>query len=109
MNIAIYTRKSIYVENSESIGTQIDLCKLYFKGEHEFEIFEDEGFSGKNTNRPAFKRLMALCKMGKIEAVAVYKIDRIARNIVDFVNIFDELDKLGIKLISITEGFDPSI
>lgn len=109
MQVAIYTRKSVYVENSESIETQINLCKNYFKNiDATFEIFEDEGFSGKNTNRPAFTRMMKLCKLGKFNAVAVYKIDRIARNIIDFINIYDTLDKYNIKVISITEGFDPS-
>lgn len=109
--IAIYTRKSVYKENSESIETQINMCKAYFTRQFDdcsFEIFEDEGFSGKNTDRPAFKRLMYLCKLKKFDAVAVYKIDRLARNIVDFMNIYDELEKLDTKLISITEGFDPS-
>lgn len=109
MNIAIYTRKSVYIENSESIDTQINLCKSYFSNiKCNFEIFEDEGFSGKNTNRPAFTRMMKLCKLGKFDIVAVYKIDRIARNIIDFVNIYDSLEKDKIKLVSITEGFDPS-
>lgn len=109
--IAIYTRKSVYKENSESIETQINMCKAYFTRQFDdcsFEIFEDEGFSGKNTDRPAFKRLMYLCKLNKFDSVAVYKIDRLARNIVDFMNIYDELEKLDTKLISITEGFDPS-
>ena len=109
--IAIYSRKSVYVENSESIETQINMCKAYFTRQFkdcEFEIFEDEGFSGKNTDRPAFKRLMKLCSIKSFDAVAVYKIDRLARNIVDFMNIYNELEKLEIKLISITEGFDPT-
>lgn len=109
--IAIYTRKSVYVENSESIETQINMCKAYFTRQFEdceFEIFEDKGFSGKNIDRPSFKRLMTLCKLNKVDAVAVYKIDRLARNIVDFMNIYNELEKLEIKLISITEGFDPT-
>lgn len=108
MKVAIYTRKSVAVENSESIDTQINLCKNYFKGENEFEVFEDEGFSGGNTNRPAFKRLMNLIKLGKFEAVAIYKVDRISRNIVDFFKIYEELEKYNVKLISISEGFDPS-
>ena len=108
MKIAIYTRKSVAVERSESIQTQIEMCKKYFKGKNEFEIFEDEGFSGGNTNRPSFKKMMSLVKLGKFDAVAVYKVDRIARNIVDFFKIFDELEKYNVKLISITEGFDPS-
>ncbi|MCD3234576.1 recombinase family protein [Clostridium botulinum] len=49
-----------------------------------------------------------MSKIKMFDVVACYKIDRIARNIVDFVNVYDELNKLGIKLISVTEGFDPS-
>ncbi|PWX63084.1 resolvase, partial [Clostridium perfringens] len=87
------------------------MCKAYFTRQFkncEFEIFEDEGFSGKNTDRPAFKRLMKLSSIKSFDAVAVYKIDRLARNIVDFMSIYNELERLEIKLISITEGFDPT-
>ena len=71
MNIAIYTRKSVYIENSESIQTQIEICKNYFRGQNEFEVFEDEGYSGGNTNRPAFQKLMNLCRIGKFDIVAI--------------------------------------
>lgn len=108
MKVAIYTRKSVAVEHSESIETQINLCKNYFKGDNVFEVFEDEGFSGGNINRPAFKKLMNLIKLGKFEAVAIYKVDRISRNIIDFFKIYEELEKYNVKLISISEGFDPS-
>lgn len=106
MNIAIYTRKSVYIENSESIQTQIEICKNYFRGQNEFEIFEDEGYSGGNTNRPAFQKLMNLCRIGKFDIVAIYKVDRISRNITDFVKIYEELKSLNVKLVSVTEGFD---
>lgn len=111
MRIAIYSRKSIETDTGESIKNQISMCKRYFDRESEdckFEVFEDEGFSGGNINRPDFKRMMELVKAKQFDIVAVYKVDRIARNIVDFVNTFDELEKLNVKLISITEGFDPS-
>lgn len=111
MRIAIYSRKSIETDTGESIKNQITICKSYFKSETNdctFEVFEDEGFSGGNINRPDFKRMMQLIKMKQFDVVAVYKIDRIARNIVDFVNIYDELDKMNVKLVSVTEGFDPS-
>ncbi|MFX0547948.1 recombinase family protein [Hathewaya histolytica] len=111
MKIAIYSRKSIDTSKGESIENQIKMCKDYFNLRNKnctFEVFEDEGFSGGNTNRPSFKLMMNKIKKDKFDVVACYKVDRIARNIVDFVNIYDELDKLGVKLISITEGFDAS-
>lgn len=111
MRIAIYSRKSIETDTGESIQNQINMCKQYFERQYQdckFEIFEDEGFSGGNINRPSFKRMMDLVKIKQFDIVAVYKIDRIARNIVDFVNVYDSLDKLNVKLVSITEGFDPS-
>ena len=105
--IAIYTRKSVITDTGDSIGTQITLIKDYFKNyKCKFEIFEDEGFSGGNTNRPSFKLMMSRIK--EFDTVAVYKIDRIARNIVDFFNIFNLLEENGVKLVSISEGFDPS-
>jgi DNA invertase Pin-like site-specific DNA recombinase len=111
LRIALYSRKSVETDTGESIKNQIAICKRYFERENEdckFETFEDEGFSGGNINRPDFKRMMELVKAKQFDVVAVYKVDRIARNIVDFVNIFDELEKLNVKLVSVTEGFDPS-
>ncbi|MFR3521520.1 MAG: recombinase family protein, partial [Clostridia bacterium] len=106
LRIAIYTRKSVFKENSESIDTQIELSKKYFQGSHHFEVFIDEGFSGGNTNRPAFKKMMNMIKLRKFDIVATYKIDRISRNIVDFVGIYEDLKNNNVKLVSITEGFD---
>ncbi|WP_066500052.1 recombinase family protein [Abyssisolibacter fermentans] len=110
MNIAIYSRKSIDTGKGESVKNQVKLCKDYFMRQEnncKFEIFEDEGFTGGNTNRPSFQRMMELVKIKQFDVIAVYKIDRIARNIVDFVNIYDELETMGVQLVSITEGFDP--
>ena len=109
--IAIYSRKSRETDTGESINNQIQMCKDYFVARGikcSFEIFQDEGFSGGNINRPEFQRLILLTKQKKFDIVACYKIDRIARNIIDFMNIFDILKKNDVTLISITEGFDPS-
>lgn len=107
--IAIYSRKSVLTDTGESTKVQIKLCKNYFSTlECEFIEIVDEGFSGGNTNRPGFKKLMRLVERKEIDIVAVYKIDRIARNIIDFFSIYKELEKHDVKLISITEGFDAS-
>lgn len=56
-NIAIYARKSVFREDSISIESQIEMCKYEARGE-ECVVYQDNGFSGKNTDRPDFKRMM---------------------------------------------------
>ena len=68
--IAIYSRKSKFTGKGESIGNQIELCRAYIRmndGEDAAEkavVYEDEGFSGGNLNRPAFKEMMKATKWG---------------------------------------------
>ena len=101
--IAIYSRKSRYTGKGESIGNQIDLCREYIHthygdaaAEHAV-VFEDEGFSGGNLNRPDFKKMMTAAKDRKFKAIVVYRLDRISRNISDFSSLIEELGRLGIK------------
>ena len=109
--VAIYSRKSKETDTGESIKNQIQMCKDYFSRKDDtfiFEVFQDEGFSGGNINRPEFQRMMLLAKKKEFDIIACYKVDRIGRNIIDFMNTFDELEKNNITLVSVTEGFDPS-
>lgn len=109
--IAIYSRKSKETDKGESIKNQIQMCKDYFLRYDEectFEVFQDEGFSGKNTDRPSFQRMMLLAKRNAFDIIACYRVDRISRNIVDFMNTFDILEKNNVSLVSISEGFDPN-
>lgn len=111
MKIAIYSRKSKETDTGESIQNQINICKDYFNRQYNncvFEIFYDEGFSGGNINRPDFQRFMQSIKLKKFDILGVYKIDRISRNTLEFLTVFEELKQYNIKLVSVTEGFDPS-
>ena len=101
--IAIYSRKSRYTGKGESIGNQIDLCREYIRthygdaaAEHAV-VFEDEGFSGGNLNRPDFKKMMTAAKARKIRAIVVYRLDRISRNISDFSSLIEELGRQDVK------------
>lgn len=110
--IAIYSRKSKFTGKGDSIGNQVELCKEYIRvhyGETALEkhmVYEDEGFSGGNLNRPAFKEMMEAAKKHQFHAIIVYRLDRISRNISDFANLIEELDHLEISFISIKEQFD---
>ena len=112
--IAIYSRKSKFTGKGESIGNQVELCKEYvrnmFGAEYEDRcvVFEDEGFSGGNLQRPDFKRMMEDVRKRKFKAIVVYRLDRISRNINDFTGLIDELTKLDVSFVSIKEQFDTS-
>lgn len=117
--IAIYSRKSKFTGKGESIENQIELCRQYIRihyGEEAMEnllIYEDEGFSGGNMERPRFKRMMQDARRsngGKpmFSAIICYRLDRISRNIGDFANLIEELGTLKIAFISIKEQFDTS-
>ena len=105
--IALYSRKSRFTGKGESIGNQVELCKEYVQlhfGEQAAEqlvIYEDEGFSGGNLNRPAFQRMMDAARQRQFQAIIVYRLDRISRNVSDFSGLIEELSRLNIAFISI--------
>lgn len=102
----IYARQSIDKKNSMSIEGQIEICKK-LAGE-DAKVYFDKGFSGKNTNRPAFTELMEDVKAGKVKRIYVYRLDRFSRSIADFSGIWELLSKYNVEFISATENFDTS-
>ena len=112
--IAIYSRKSRFTGKGESIGNQVELTKEYIRvhfGDDAVKktiIYEDEGFSGGNLNRPAFQRMLEAAQQRKFRAIVVYRLDRISRNVSDFSGLIEELARLNISFVSIKEQFDTS-
>lgn len=110
--IAIYSRKSKFTGTGDSVENQIELCKEYatrqFGGDCEFLIYEDEGFSGKNTDRPEFQRLLSDMQREAFEVLMCYRLDRISRSVSDFSTILDDLTDRDIDFVSIRENFDTS-
>lgn len=103
---AIYARQSIDKKDSLSIEGQIERCRK-FAGDGA-KVFEDRGYSGKNTKRPAFTELMNAVKSGEIKKIFVYRLDRFSRSIADFSRLWELLDKCGVEFYSATENFDTS-
>ena len=111
MKIAIYSRKSKYTSKGESIENQIEMCKEYAEKHYvnpEFIIYEDEGFSGGNTDRPEFQRMLQDAREKKFDVLICYRLDRVSRNIADFSALIEELQENGISFVSIREQFDTS-
>lgn len=113
MNIAIYSRKSKESDSGDSIENQIKMCKQYcennYPGEEiKYSVFQDEGFSGKNTDRPKFQELIKDIKSKKFDILICYRLDRISRSVADFSSILDLLQQFNCDFISIKEQFDTS-
>lgn len=110
MKAAIYSRKSKFTGKGESIENQVQLCREYCEKENweVFDCYEDEGFSAKNTDRPEFQRMLADAKKKKFNLVICYRLDRISRNIADFANLIEDLNRQRIGFISVNERFDTS-
>lgn len=112
MIFGIYARKSVYAEDSDSIETQIKICEEYINSHFEnikgILKYIDEGYTGANTQRPAFNLLLNDVHQKKIDALVCYKIDRISRNVIDFSKTFEELQTNGIQFISVKEQIDTS-
>ena len=68
----------------------------------------DGGFSRGNIDRPALRQLLADVETGEINAIVVYRLDRISRSLVDFVKIHEFLEKHGVALVSVTESINTS-
>ena len=73
-----------------------------------YEIFEDAGYSAKNTDRPAYQQMITRVRSGEFSHILVWKIDRISRNLLDFASMYKELKELGVVFVSKNEQFDTS-
>lgn len=109
---ALYIRVSTnYQVDKDSLPLQrsdlINYCS-YMLGHNNYEVFEDAGYSGKNTMRPAYQKMMNKIRTGEFSHLIVWKIDRISRNLLDFAEMYSELKKLGVVFISRNEQFDTS-
>ena len=102
---AIYARQSIEKKNSISIEGQQEMCRNA-AGEEEVKLYQDRGYSGKNTDRPDFQRLLKDIRAGKISKIYVYRLDRFSRSIADFSQLWKTLQKHNVEFISVTENFD---
>ena len=109
---ALYLRVSTHYQiDKDSLKVQRrDLeayCRLMLRTEN-FVVFEDPGFSAKNTDRPEYQKMIARIRTGEFSHLVVWKLDRISRNLLDFSSMYEELKALGVTFVSLNEQFDTS-
>jgi site-specific DNA recombinase len=91
-----------------SIDSQGDYC-LKFIQSQDWELFDsyvDDGYSAKDLNRPAMRRLIKDAKARKFEVVVFYKLDRLVRSVSDLDKLLKIFDANSIAIRSVTEPFD---
>jgi site-specific DNA recombinase len=115
LRCAIYTRKSTEEgldQEFNSLDAQRASCEAYVlsqAGEGWValkELYDDGGISGGTMDRPALQRLLGDVEAGKIDAVVVYKVDRLTRALTDFAKIVDVFDAKGVSFVSVTQQFN---
>ncbi|MCC6738240.1 MAG: recombinase family protein [Planctomycetia bacterium] len=108
----IYTRKSTEEgldSGFSSLDAQREACEAFVKSQqHEGwravpERFDDGGFTGANTDRPALRRLLDQVDAGRIDCIVTYKLDRLSRSIRDFAELMANFEEKGITYVSVTQ------
>jgi site-specific DNA recombinase len=114
---AIYTRKS--TEHNldmefNSLDAQREACEAYITSQkHEGwtalpSLYDDGGYSAGTMDRPALLRMLEDVRARRIDAVVVYKVDRLTRSLADFAKIVEVFDAQGVSFVSITQAFNTS-
>ncbi|MGE7795018.1 recombinase family protein [Lysinibacillus fusiformis] len=109
---ALYVRVStLHQIDKDSLPFQRQELENYAKyalNIEDVEIFEDAGYSAKNTDRPKYQEMMKRIRIGEFTHLLVWKIDRISRNLKDFSEMYEELKECKVTFVSKNEQFDTS-
>jgi len=103
---AVYVRISTDGQRDDSQRTALR-CYIRAHGITNVHWYRDV-VSGKNMDRPAMGALMADVFNGKVVAILVWRLDRIARNLLDGMNLLADLCKRGVRVVSLCEQLDLS-
>jgi DNA invertase Pin-like site-specific DNA recombinase len=107
MRVALYVRVST---SEQTVEPQLDALRSYAsaRGLEILGEYIDEGVSGSKDRRPALDDLMVKAKRRAFDALAVVKLDRLARSVRHLTQLGAELEALGIDLIVVDQGIDTS-
>ena len=105
--VAIYARCST---SEQSVNLQLDGLRDYARarGFRVVEEYLDEGVSGARAKRPGLDRLLAAARRRQIDAVLVWKLDRLGRSLRHLLTLLGELEELGVRFVSLDDAIDTS-
>jgi DNA invertase Pin-like site-specific DNA recombinase len=112
---AIYTRVSTdqgLEQDFNSLDAQYDASQAYIRSQAHAgwtlmrAKYDDGGFSGGNTDRPALQRLLNDVRAGKVDVIVVDKVDRLTRSLADFAKLVELFDHHNVSFVSVTQQFN---
>src|SRR5213593_2009866 len=112
---AIYTRVSTdqgLQQDFNSLDAQYDASQAYIRSQAHAgwsllrAKYDDGGFSGGNTDRPALQRLLEDVRAGRVDVIVVYKVDRLSRSLADFAKLVELFDRHNVSFVSVTQQFN---
>jgi len=115
LRCAIYTRVSTdsgLDQEFNSLDAQHDAASAYIRSQAHAHWtlvrtrYDDGGFSGGSTDRPALQRLLDDVRAGKVQIIVVYKVDRLTRSLADFAKLVELFNAHGVSFVSVTQQFN---
>jgi len=115
INCAIYTRVSTsegLEQEFTSLDNQRESAESYIQSQKSEgwallpERYDDGGYTGANTERPALTKLLDDIRKGNIHCVVVYKVDRLSRSLLDFSKLLEFFEQNNVAFVSVTQAFN---
>jgi DNA invertase Pin-like site-specific DNA recombinase len=112
---AIYTRASTEQgldQDFNSLDAQYEASQAYIRSQAHAGWtllrgkYDDGGFSGGDTDRPALQRLLEDVRAGRVDVIVVYKVDRLTRSLADFAKLVELFDQYNVSFVSVTQQFN---
>ncbi len=115
LKCAVYTRKSTdegLDQEFNSLDAQWEACSAYVKSQIgegwslNNKRYDDGGISGGTLERPALQSLLEDIRLGRVDVVVVYKVDRLTRSLTDFAKLVELFDEHQVSFVSVTQAFN---
>lgn len=104
LRAAIYARVSTFDQNP---GNQLEELRRFTDARRwDVQEYVDHGVSGAKERRPALDVMVADAKRRRFDAIVVWRLDRLGRNLKHLITLVDEMTALGIAFVSLAEGID---
>jgi len=104
-NVAVYTRVST---NEQDAGMQEQELVEYVRRHNWtlYKIYRDDGVSGAREDRPGLNALLSDVKRGRVNLVAVWSLDRMARSVRQLVELAAEFNSHGVDFVALRQSID---